>query len=119
MGAATIFSMDSRIASMRPPGVFKRTSSNAAFSSLACWIARDRISAVTGWIMPSTSTASTRGAAAFELAAVSASRSRLASCVRTLTLIYLRWETIVRNVTAFEIVMELIKTFCGASGEVC
>jgi hypothetical protein len=89
MGAATIFSMDSRMASMRPPGVFRRTSSNAASSCLACWMARDRISAVTGWIIPSTSTASTRGAAALELAAASASKSRLANRDRTITLIYL------------------------------
>ena len=39
--------------------------------------------------MPSTSTASTRGGAAFELAAVSASSSTLANGDRTLTLIYL------------------------------
>jgi hypothetical protein len=69
--------------------------------------------------MPSTSTASTRGAAAFELAAVSASSSRLANGDRTLTLIYLHLDVIVRKVTDVEIVMELIKTFYGASREVC
>jgi len=60
-GDATIFSTVSRIASIRPPGVLRRSKMASAFSRLAWSMARETISTVTGWTMPFTSTAMTFG----------------------------------------------------------
>ena len=62
-GEETIFSIISRIASISPPGVLRRTRSSDAFSFLACAMALPTISAVMGCTIPSTSTATTFGAA--------------------------------------------------------
>jgi hypothetical protein len=45
---ATIFSVISRLESSRPPGVFRRSSTAAAFSRPACSMAFPMISTVTG-----------------------------------------------------------------------
>src|SRR6185369_16791671 len=60
-GDATIFSMVWRIASIRPPGVLRRSRTASAFSRFAWSIARETISTVTGWTTPLMSTATTFG----------------------------------------------------------
>src|SRR5579883_1626307 len=56
-GEAIISEIVSRMASISPPGVFNRTMTAPAPSCLAWASAPPTISAVTGWIIPSTSTA--------------------------------------------------------------
>ena len=82
--------MVSRIASINPPGVFRRTRTSDAFSLLACASAPPTISAVMGWTIPSTSTAMTFGDAQ---TACAASASANVKPARSCT-IYLKYTPI-------------------------